>query len=807
MNKYDKKNVLWYRQPALKWTQALPVGNGRLAGMVCGRVFTERIFLNEDSIWSGGPQSRNNPDALKNLEKVRALIFQGKIKEAESLASLTMTGTPDGQRYYQPLGDLFIFFRGHKQEFEDYERELDLNDGVVRIKYRMGGVTFKREVFASYPDQVLAVKLTADKAGALNFLAQLSRGAFQIPWISQNEDINRDVPIDDAKMRHPVSYQGLSDGLEIVADDTVVLKGSTGGEKGIHFRAVLKVSSQGGTVHTIGDHICVENAESATLIVSACTDYRSEDPENTSLKTAFKASQKPYEKLLADHVADYKSLFERVAFEIEDDDTDKAQLNMLPTDIRLNNIKNGGCDRDLISLCFQYGRYLMIAGSRPGSLPNTLQGKWTYELIPMWGSKYTININIQMNYWPSEKCNLSECHEPLFDLIEMMRKPGRETAKQMYGCKGFAAHHNTDIWSDTAPQDIFMPASIWPMGALWLCLHLWEHFEFTGDTDFLKNAYETMKEAAQFFLDYLIDDGKGNLVTCPSISPENSYLLSDGTPVSMSMGCAMDLEMIHELFGSLIKAIDILGIDGDFRAELAKAISKLKKPTIGKYGQIQEWYEDYPEAHVGHYHFSPIFSLFPGSWFSPIVDPDYAKAARTTLERRTNHWNGYSAFPAVWAVNLWARLYDGDKACSFLNGYMKESLGPNLFNRLSDLDYSFQIDANFGFTSGVAEMLLQSHAGVINILPALPREWPNGRITGLKARGGFLIDISWTDGRLMHAAIKSALGNVCKIRTNEEIVITCGKEKVDTYKDSKGNTVFPTSKKTVYFIDNIKNIG
>lgn len=797
-----KKNTLWYRQPAARWIDALPVGNGKLAGMVCGRIYTERIHLNEDSVWSGGPQDRNNRDAFSHLEEIRRLIFEGRIKEAERLGSLTLTGTPDGQRHYQPLGDLFIFMSGSRGEVTDYRRELDLEDGVARVSYKLGDALYRREVFCSFPDRVMAVRLTSDRPAGLSFMVQLSRGALQLPWMGRDPEINSDIPLDESRMWHPISYQGFSEGLEVAAPDMLVLKGAAGGENGIRFRAALKAVVQGGSVHTLGDHLVVENADSATLILGASTSFYGGDPDQACRDAVVRASGKTYAELLARHREDHKKLYGRVALEI-DCPQSGPDLELLPTDERVENIRKGGADPGMARICFQYGRYLLIAGSRPGSLPANLQGKWSADLMPMWDSKYTININIQMNYWPAEKCNLSECHEPLFDLLNRMRGPGRVTAQKMYGCRGFVCHHNTDIWADTAPQDIYMPATFWPMGAVWFCLHLWEHYEFTLDTGFLKKAYAIMKEASEFFLDFLIEDENGALVTCPSISPENRYLLPDGTPVSVGIGTAMDMEMLHELFGCVLKSIDILGSDYEFGRTLKAAMDKLLKPKIGSFGQIQEWYGDYPEQFVGHYHLSPIFSLFPGSWFTPEMDSGYTGAARSTLERRTDNWKRYSAFPGVWAANLWARLKEGDRACACLNGYMASSLSPNLFNSLSDLEYAFQIDGNFGFTSGVAEMLLQSHAGKIDLLPALPEEWPSGRITGLRARGGFEVDIQWERGRLKTATVLSLSGGNCRIRTKEKCTVTCGGKAIDLKGEAEGVFAFETGKGGKYIVEGV----
>lgn len=726
---------LWYSGSAKSWNEALPFGNGRLGGMVFGAVENERIQLNEDSMWYGGPRDRNNPDAQTHLHTVRELLFSGKIQEAEKLTQMAFTGLPETQRHYTPLGDLLIQFE-HEGHEEDYLRELDLDAGIVRVRYQVGGASFTREVFSSNPDQVIAIRVASDEQRKVSFSMRLSRGQWR--------------------------YAERTGRLD---ENTILLDGCTGGRDGVDFYVALRCINDGGNVRTVGEHLVVEGADSVILLLAAETTFRYDDPKAACLNTLSMVSGYSYEDLRTRHVRNYRSLYDRVSFTLGEQDTaDDAQF--LPTDERLHRVRQGHEDLQLVSLYFQFARYLLISSSRPGTLPANLQGIWNEQFLPAWDSKYTININTEMNYWLAEVCNLAECHQPLFDLIERMREPGRRTAEIMYGCRGFTAHHNTDIWGDTAPQDSYLPASYWPLGAAWLCLHLWEHYAFTLDESFLQQVYPTLKEAALFLVDYLVEGPGGTLVTCPSVSPENTYILPSGESGVLCFGSTMDMQMIRALFTACVEVGNILGLDEEFADQLELIQERLPTTKIGKHGQIQEWFDDYEEAEPGHRHISHLFGLHPGNQITLTSTPELAAAARVTLERRLAHGGGHTGWSRAWIINFWARLGDGQKAYENIVALLQKSTLSNLF----DDHPPFQIDGNFGAAAGIAEMLVQSHANEIHLLPALPTAWSEGSVKGLRARGGYEIDIEWKRGKLKQAFVTPNHDGTCRLRNTDKIV-------------------------------------
>jgi alpha-L-fucosidase 2 len=744
------ENRIWYKKSADDFDSALPVGNGRMGAMVYGRAIDEIISLNEDSIWSGGLRNRNNPDAYNGMMQVRKLIDEGNLKEAEQIAFYKMQGISSNSRSYMPLGNLFI----HMQNFgkvREYTRELDLQRAIITTSYSLGGVKYLRQVFTSYPDNVMVVHFYSEEEGKISFTANLD------------------------------GREGLYDDNRPCSENTIMYTGGSGGENGINFAVYMTATAVGGTVETLGSKLVVTDANEATILISVGSSFYGEMYKESALMDLEYASECDYGELMYRHIEDYSALYNRVEFELEDSEDYVYQL---PTNERLERLHGSEfddkeCIRDIsdpgfITLFYNYSRYLMISSSRPNSQPMNLQGLWNEDMRPRWGSRYTINVNTEMAYWPSEICNLSECHLPLFDLLERVRENGRVTAQEMYHCRGFVAHDNTDIWGDTAPQGMYVNSTLWPMGAAWLSLHIFEHYRFTGDIDFLREKFETMKEAALFFVDFLVEDEEGRLITTPTVSPENSYKNEQGNTGSICKGATMDSQIIRALFKDVCQASEILDEDRDFAKKLEKMIEKLPETQIGKYGQIQEWSHDYDEVEVGHRHVSQLFGLFPGNEISQIKTPKLANAARATLIRRLIYKDGHFGWNYAWTMNMWARLFDGQMAYENLQKMFLYSLSPNMLNNYPP----FQIDANMGIAAGITEMLMQSSDGEINLLPALPDNWKSGRIKGIKARGGFEVTIIWKDLKLEKAEITSLLGNECRIRYKNPISVESYKESI-----------------------------
>jgi alpha-L-fucosidase 2 len=760
---------LWYDKPAASWNEAMPIGNGRLAAMVWGNPAHELLQINEESVWAGGPNNNVKPDAYPFIQQARQLLDHGKYIEAQQLADSCLQPYGNSGMAFQPVGDLHITFPGH-ETVEFYERDLDLRRAVTSVSYQVGRVKFRRQAIASLADGVIYLHLTADRP------KQISCSL----WLRSPEKSTCSV-----------------------AGDTAILSGISGdmeNQKGsVRFVARAVLHATGGTIATSDSAVTLVGADSATIVLAVRTNFRryndlTGDPEALVSADLHKALGHSYTDAFRSHVGLYRKLFDRVSL-----DLGESNAAVLPTNERVKGFARS-YDPQLVALYFQFGRYLLIASSYPGSQPATLQGKWNPLMSPPWDSKYTININTEMNYWPAEVTNLAECHEPLFGMLQDLSETGTQSASTIYHARGWMAHHNTDLWRITGQVD---PPfwGLWPSGGAWLSRDIWEHFQFCCDTVALAKQYPILRSASLFFVDVLQEEPTDRwLVVSPSISPENSYIR--GRQVSITAGCTMDNQIVRELFSNTIAAAAVLGVDAQFADTLARMRDRLPPMMVGKHGQLQEWLHDWDDPSDRHRHVSHLFGLYPAGLITQRSTPGLFAAAKTSLIQRGDVSTGWSM---GWKVNLWARLKDGDHAYKLIRDQLTlvdESSDPRrggTYANLFDAHPPFQIDGNFGCTSGIAEMLIQSHDGAIELLPALPSEWRRGSVSGLRARGGYEIDIAWDDGRVQKVVVRATQSGTCRLRTSQLLHLT-GKGTLSRSEDGSEYTFNATSGSTTTLV-------
>ena len=774
---FDPSTLLWYKAPASVWEEAMPIGNGRLGAMVFGKNSEERIQLNEETYWSGGPYSTVVKGGYKVLPEIQKNLFEGNPIKAHKLFGRNLMGFPVEQQKYQALANIILSFKNEK-EVTDYKRWLDLKTGITSVQYTANGVTYSREVFSSVPDQVIAIRLTADKPGSISFTAQL-RG--------ERNGAHSNYATDYFRM----------DGA---GNDELVLTGKSADYMGIEgkvrYEAKLKAVPEGGVMKLDDATLVIENANSVTLFFVAATNFINykdvSGDHHAKVETYLKGIEgKPYNNIKNAAVKDYKSLFDRATLTLP-----STQNSFLPTNERLKKITNES-DPQLASLCYQFGRYLLISSSRPGTQPANLQGIWNKDMNPSWDSKYTTNINTEMNYWPAEAANLSELTEPLVKMVKELTDQGSQVAKEHYGARGWVLHQNTDIWRVAAPMD----GPTWgtfTVGGAWLTTNLWEHYLYTLNKDYLKDIYPVMKGSVEFFMDFLIEHPNGKwLITNPSTSPENppkgpgyKYFFDEVTAsyyfTTICFGSAMDMQILTDLFGYYSKASNILGVDQEFAAKVTKARARLVPPQIGSNGSLQEWADDFEQMEDKHRHFSHLYGLYPGNVISAKRTPELVVPVKKVLEQRGDGGTGFSR---AWKMSLWARLNDGNRANDIFKGYIKDQCYPSLFAKCFT---PLQVDGSFGVTAGISEMLIQSNEETIELLPALPDEWSSGSFNGVCARGAFELNLAWNDKIITEVAILSKEGQYCRIKAGSLNIVSCNGKKIKLTNYPDGSIGFPT---------------
>lgn len=769
----EKSYKMCYKQAAEAWNDALPLGNGRLGAMVYGHTRVDRIQLNEDSLWYGKAMNRNNPMLKEALPDIRKYIFEGKIREAEDLIQRYMIGAPYSMRHYESLGELDIgvnklspFSAGwvpNSEGAEGYEQELDLMRGVHSMHWIQDGVRYTRECFVSHPDQVLCIRYRSEKMGALQLNVRYDRGYIFEGMIPD--------PRRPGQMIRAGGWGSMFlDENHTLDAETLVASGNAGGTL---FGLALAMSSDG-LISDSYTQLYTDKAGTVCLYLAASTDNREDKPVDTALTHVQHAKAIGFDELLRRHTADFEPLMRRCTLDL-------GEAPSLPTDQRLQAVKAGAEDAALAALYFAFGRYLLAAGGREGSSALNLQGIWCKEFAPMWDSKYTTNINVQMNYWPAENCALGELHDSLFSLIRTVCEHGKETAHIMYGMRGSVCHHNTDYYGDTAPQDQYMASTAWVTGGAWMAIHLWEHFLYTGDMDFLREYQPVMREFAIFFVDFLTDDGTGKLVTCPSLSPENRYILPDGYDSPICAGPAMDNQILRDLFDACIRTDELLGTQDSWTDAFKEVRARLPEDKVGSKGQLLEWQEELPEKMPGMSHISHLYAAYPSDQINWKDTPALMDAVRRSIELRVESGADGGGWPLAWRMCQYARQLDGEKVGAAVNKMLGQAAGSFLNGRRV-----FQIDGNLGATAGIAEALLQSHAGLIHLLPALPPAWKNGSVNGMMARGAVRVDMVWESGRLTSAVLSPAKDGELHVCTKQDLAVTVDGKEIPVEKTAYG---------------------